>query len=161
MTRRPPRQRASSSVSEQTRYVPIREQTFKKFDPLSRSPFPFAYTATTPYAAHLLGKTTTTDRNVLNALLEEWQHTNLHVETSISRINERLKAAGNPIRENKISDALTRLVKAGLIIKDKSGHNFLLIRMNPSVYWKGAFENCHGVIESERSEWPAAIGQNE
>lgn len=157
MARRPPRQRASGRAPDQARFVPVREPTFRQLDPLSRSPFPFAYTATTPYAAHLLGKTTTTDRNVLNAILEEWQHTNVHVETSIARISDRLSAARNSIRDNKISESLSRLVASGLIIKDESGHNFLRIRINPFMFWKGVFADCRRAQENERSEWPPAI----
>lgn len=161
MARRPPQQRASGRATDQARFVPVREPTFRQLDPLNRSPFPFTYTATTPYAAHLLGKTTTTDRNVLNAILEEWLHTNAQVETSIARINGRLSAAGNSLRQNKISESLSRLVEAGLIIKDESGHNFLRIRINPFVFWKGVFPDCRRAQEKERSEWPPAIGPAE
>lgn len=163
MARRPPRQRASGRAPDQAHYVPVRKPMFTPVGPLDRSPFPWAIFATNPYASHLLGKITPSDRNALNAILELWRYTDTdrYVETSISRIHNRMNNAKNSINKNKISESLTRLVQSGLIIKDQSGHNSLRIRVNPFVYWKGSFEDCNIAQRKERSEWPAAIGQNE
>jgi hypothetical protein len=161
MARRPLRQRASGRAPDQAQYVRERKSLFKRVEPDDLSPSLWAIFFTTPYASHLLGKCTTNDRNVLNAIIEVWNHNDRHVNTSINIVSQRLNASRNSIKNNKISDHLTNLVKIGLITKDHSGHNDLRIRVNPFVCWKGKFNVCNRTQANERSEWPAAIGQNE
>jgi hypothetical protein len=161
MARRPPRQRASGRAPDQTQYVRERKSLFKRVEPDDRSPSLWAIFFTTPYASHLLGKCTTNDRNVLNAIIEVWNYNNRHVNTSINIVRQRLNSSRNSIKNNKISDHLTNLVKIGLIIKDHSGHNDLRIRVNPFVCWKGKFNACNRARANERSEWPSTIDPDE
>lgn len=161
MARSPLRRRALIRVPNQAQLKPVLEQVWIERPPPSRITELYALVTTNPYSSYLLGSITTTDRNVLNAIIELWNYRIRDVETSIDNIHDKLIASRNQIQKNKISESLTRLQKRGLIIKDKSGHNALRIRVNPFVYWKGDAGDWNETKASERSEWLSTINPDE
>lgn len=148
---RPPRPR--QNLPEPAELVPVQDQLFKKRLPNERYRDPFFTSFTSRDARRIRAKLTTTQHAVLDALLALWPHGQRDIETSIAQIKKELEAVSMNKGTQHISTAISKLQKAGALIKLKSGQNRLVIRINPRLNWKSSIPENNVARSTEATTW--------
>lgn len=144
-------------TTEALKYRPVKRPLYEERNPEDRYRGPFVTAFSGQDARKLKATLTGRQQAVLDALLAIWKHGERDIETSISQIKAELETASVSIGSQHISTILSDLQNRNILRKIESGHNRLILRINPFLYWKSSAKLHNQALAEEREMWSSIV----